>query len=83
MFTSQNSQGLNRAILRLLWLMTSAAADVISVPSVNQGVISLMFHKLSKIISQKKIYDARNHIYGYAKHVHSSSEAWVVLRKRP
>ena len=65
MFTSQNSQGLNRAILRLLWLMTSAAADVISVPNVNQGVISLMFHKLSKIISQKKIYDARNHIYGY------------------
>ena len=34
MFSSQNSRGLNRAILRPLWLMTSAAADVISVPSV-------------------------------------------------
>ena len=34
MFTLQNSRGLNRAIWRPLWLMTSAAADVISVPSV-------------------------------------------------
>ena len=34
MFTQQNRRGLNRPILRPLWLMTSAAADVISVPGV-------------------------------------------------
>ena len=34
MFSFQNRRGLNRPILRPLWLMTSAAADVISVPSV-------------------------------------------------
>ena len=34
MFSYQNRRGLNRPILRPLWLMTSAAADVISVPSV-------------------------------------------------
>ena len=34
MFTKQNQQGLNQLIWRLLWLMTSAAADVISVPGV-------------------------------------------------
>ena len=34
MFTSQNSRGLNRAILRPLWLMTSVAANVISDPRV-------------------------------------------------
>ena len=34
MFAYQNWRGLNRPILRPLWLMTSAAADVISVPSV-------------------------------------------------
>ena len=33
----QNRRGLNRPILRPLWLMTSAAADVISVPSVING----------------------------------------------
>ena len=33
-FTQQNRRGLNRPILRPLWLMTSAAADVISVPGV-------------------------------------------------
>ena len=36
MYTKQNRRGLNRPISRPLWLMTSAAADVISVP----GVIS-------------------------------------------
>ena len=35
MFTQQNPWGLNRQILRPLWLMTSAAADVISVPGVS------------------------------------------------
>ena len=39
MLTSQNSPGLNRAILRQLWLMTSAAAYVISVPSVLYTVL--------------------------------------------
>ena len=34
MFTHQNRRGLNRPILRPLWLITSAAADVISVPGV-------------------------------------------------
>ena len=34
MFSYQNRRSLNRTILRPLWLMTSAAADVISVPSV-------------------------------------------------
>ena len=34
MFSYQNHRGLNRPILRPLWLMTSAAADVISVLSV-------------------------------------------------
>ena len=34
MFSYQNRRGLNRPILRPLWLMTSAAANVISVPSV-------------------------------------------------
>ena len=33
-FFEQNHQALNRPILRQLWLMTSAVADVISVPSV-------------------------------------------------
>ena len=34
MFSYKNWRGLNRPILRPLWLMTTAAADVISVPSV-------------------------------------------------
>ena len=34
MFSFQNWRGLNQPILRPLWLMTSAATDVISVPSV-------------------------------------------------
>ena len=34
MFSYQNRQGLNQPILRPLWLMTAAAADVISIPSV-------------------------------------------------
>ena len=34
MFTQQNRRCLNRPIFRPLWLMTSAAADVISVPGV-------------------------------------------------
>ena len=34
MFSYQNRRGLNRSILRPSWLMTSGAADVISVPSV-------------------------------------------------
>ena len=33
-FSYQNRRGLNRPILRPLWLMTSAVADVIIVPSV-------------------------------------------------
>ena len=37
MFSYKNRRGLNRPILRPLWLMTSAAADVISVPSVHIG----------------------------------------------
>ena len=36
MFTQPIRRGLNRQILRPLWLMTSAAADVISVPGVLQ-----------------------------------------------
>ena len=36
MFTQQIRRGLNRQILRPLWLMTSAAVDVISVPGVLQ-----------------------------------------------
>ena len=35
MIAEKNRRGLNPSILRPLWLMTSAAADVISVPSVN------------------------------------------------
>ena len=34
MFTDQSLQGFNSPILRPLWLMTSTAADVISVPCV-------------------------------------------------
>ena len=34
---SANRRGLNWQILRPLWLMTSAAADVISVPGVYNG----------------------------------------------
>ena len=34
MFTQQNRRGLNQPILRPLWLMTSAWADVTSVPGV-------------------------------------------------
>ena len=44
MFSYQNRRGLNRLILRPLWLMTSAAADVISVPSVVVPVLCEMFH---------------------------------------
>ena len=38
MFSFQNRRGLNQPILRPLWWMTSAAADVISVPSVSQVI---------------------------------------------
>ena len=41
MFSYQNRRGLNRPILRSLWLMTSAAADVISVDSVKLGTIGI------------------------------------------
>ena len=40
MFTKQNRRGLNRLILRPLWLMTLATADVISVPSVHKVMAS-------------------------------------------
>ena len=40
MFSYQNRLGLNRPILRQLWLMTSAAADVICVPSVRMENIN-------------------------------------------
>ena len=44
MISYQNHQGLNRLILRPLWLMTSAAADVISVPSVPYGIMEHMLN---------------------------------------
>ena len=37
----QNRIGLNRPILRPLWLITSAAPDVTSVPGVLEGIMSL------------------------------------------
>ena len=40
-FTRQNKRGLNRPILRPLWLMTSASADVFSVPSVRSSKIEI------------------------------------------
>ena len=45
MFTKQNRQGLNQPILHPLWLMTSAAADVISVRGVHMA--SLGYNKLT------------------------------------
>ena len=38
-FTQQNRRGLNQLILRPVWLMSSAVADVISVPGVNNCVL--------------------------------------------
>ena len=48
-FFQQNHLGLNRPILRPLWLMTSAAADVISVPSVIIGSINSSDFNISNI----------------------------------
>ena len=43
MFTQQNHRGLNGPILRTLWLMTSAAADAISVPGVRYTITHKSF----------------------------------------
>ena len=48
MFTQQNRLGMNRPILCQLWLMTSAAAGVISVPGVN--LFNLVFFPLSWLL---------------------------------
>ena len=49
MFSYQNRRGLNRPILRPLWLMTSAAADVISVTSViHMARFSNLIHVVKK-----------------------------------
>ena len=43
LFSYQNRRGLNRPILRPLWLMMSAAADAISVPSVHYAMYSVIW----------------------------------------
>ena len=48
MFFFQTRRGLNRPILRLLWLMTSTAADVISVPSVLMYLNPLRRHDIER-----------------------------------
>ena len=53
-FSYQNRRGLNRPILRPLWLMMSAAADVISVPSVMYSV-SKTFFQTSSVCSAFRV----------------------------
>ena len=57
MSTQQNRQGFNWLILLLLWLMTSAAADVISVPSVLNGRDQMMTLAPEADISGSLLWD--------------------------
>ena len=76
---AQNHRGLNRPILRPLWFMTSAAADVISVPSVRDLGTSfwantvVMFIKIKFRVNT----DTKNIYFLNKRNVYTPTETWT------